>query len=95
MDIIYYLSTYKSTSKAFWIVYEIYSLTYQWSFNINIYLLFDLPEILREVTGVSWDGLEVWGDMFVEDDDTDPTKQEGGGEEIIQGDTADPGGKVR
>ena len=91
MDIIYYLSTYKSTSKAFWIVYEIYSLTYQWSFNINIYLLFDLPEILREVTGVSWDGLEVWGDMFVED----PTSQEGVGEIVNQGDTEDPGGKVK
>ena len=91
MDIIYYLSTYKSTSKAFWIVYEIYSLTYQWSFKINIYLLFDLLEILREVTGVSWDGLEVWGDMFVED----PTSQEGVGEIVNQGDTEDPGGKVK
>ena len=91
MDIIYYLSTYKSTSKAFWIVYEIYSLTYQWSFNINIYLLFDLPEILREVTGVSWDGLAVWGDIFVED----PTSQEGVGEIVNQGDTEDPGGKVK
>ena len=91
MDIIYYLSTYKSTSKAFWIVYEIYSLTYQWSFNINIYLLFDLPEILREVTGVSWDGLAVWGDIVVED----PTSQEGVGEIVNQGDTEDPGGKVK
>ena len=33
--------------------------------------------------------------MFAEDDDTDPTNQEGGGEAVIQGDTADPGGKVR
>ena len=29
--------------------------------------------------------------MFVED----PTSQEGGGEKVIQGDTEDPGGKVK
>ena len=39
--------------------------------------------------------------MVAEDDDTDPTNQEGGGEAVIQGvvlgdgDTAYPGGKAR